>query len=133
MNREPPPISDLKGTGPLLHVYLLGAVDFEAARECLDGREQPLLEPDDEQRGSSLCTARGRRESLFPNRAVLIEKAREHELRRTFGETFYGDADDLAFRKAALYRANIFFQAPHHYLLEGRRSQLHTACEAVRV
>ena len=54
----------------------------EAARERLDRREQPLLQPDDEQPGGGPHPAGRGGVTLLAGRAVLVEQTRQGELRR---------------------------------------------------
>ena len=62
-------------------------MDLEAARERLDRREKTLLQTDDEQSRGRLCPARRAREALLARGAVLVEQARQHELRGVFGQS----------------------------------------------
>ena len=86
--------------------------------ECLDGREQLLLQAHHEQAGGGPSACRGVLQPLLPQAAVLVEKARENELRRILREILDGDAPHLSLGKAALDLAHVLLDAPHHHVFE---------------
>ena len=64
----------------------------EGDGERLDGREQLLLQAHHEQAAGGPCPCRGVLQPLFPQSAVLVQKAREHKLRRVLRQILDGDA-----------------------------------------
>ena len=110
------------------------AMHPEAARERLDGRQQPLLQPDDEQAGRSPRLAGRARMPLLTGRAVLVEQTRQLELGRIFRKA--GDLHplDVPLRKPALDLAEILLQsADHHVLEDALAAHRDAAREAVRI
>ncbi len=68
------------------------SMHLEATGERLDRGQQPLLKPDDEQPSRRLRAARRLREPLLARSPVLVEQARQLELRvRRAGGRRYGD------------------------------------------
>ena len=90
----------------------------EAARERLDRREQPLLQPDDEQPGGGPHPAGRGGVTLLAGRAVLVEQTRQGKLRRVGRQAADRQPHDVALREPALDLAHVLLQAPHHHVLE---------------
>ena len=120
---------------PLLPVPIDGPpVDRQGARERLDRREQPLLQADDEQAGGRLGFAGGAGVPLLADGAVLVEQARQLQLRRVRRQPVDDDALDAPNRKAALRRADVLLQPPDHHVLERLpAAHLHSAGEPVGI
>ena len=90
----------------------------EGDGERLDGREQLLLQAHHEQAAGGPCPCRGVLQPLFPQSAVLVEKAREHKLRRVLRQILDGDAPHLPLGKAALNLPDVVLDAPNHHVFE---------------
>ena len=120
---------------PLLPVALnRPPVDGQAARECLDRREQPLLKAHDEQAGGRLGLAGGIRVPFLAGGAVIVEQARQLQLRRVRWQPVDDDRFDAPLRKATLRRTDVLLQTPHHHVIERlATAHLHAPGEPVRI
>ena len=102
--------------------------------ECLDGREQLLLQAHHQQGGGRPSACGSVLEALLPQSAVSVEQAREDELWGIVRQTVDCDALHPPFRKAALNLADVLLDAPHHHVFERVLSpDRHAPGEAVRV
>ena len=90
----------------------------EGDGERLDGREQLLLQAHHEQTAGGPCPCRGVLQPFLAQAAVLVEKTREHELRRVLRQVLDGDSPHLPLRKAALNLPDVFLDAPNHHVIE---------------
>ena len=97
-------------------------VPRERDGERLDGRQQLLLQAHHQQGGGGPGARRAGLQPLLPQAAVLVQEARENELRRVFRQSVDHDTPHLPFRKAAPDLADILLDAPHHHFFEGAPS-----------
>ena len=110
------------------------AMHLEAARERLDGRQQPLLQPDDEQTGRGPRLAGRARVPLLTRRAIFVEQTGQLQLGCIFRKA--GDLHplDVPFRKPALDLAEILLQAADHHVVEDTPAAHRDAArEAIRI
>ena len=102
---------------------------LETARERLGRRQQPLLQPDDEQASRGPRPAGRARMPLLTRRAVLVEQTGQLQLGRIFGKAGDLHPFDVPFRKPALDLAKVLLQTAHHHVVQdapagGRRSMV---------
>ena len=102
--------------------------------ECLDRRQQLLLQPHHEQSGRG-AGARGYvLEPGLPDAAVLVEQPRQHELRRILRQPVDHDPAHVACRETALQFADVLLDAADHDVFQGAlAAHRHAAGEAVGV
>lgn len=122
------------GDPPLFPLLLnCCAMHVEATREGLDRGEQALLQADHEEARGALRPAGGRGEALLAHRAVLVEQARQHELRGIGGEAVDHDGCHVPPGEPALHGADVLLEAAHHHLVQRLLSHLDPAGEPARI
>ena len=102
--------------------------------ECFDGREQALLQSDDEESGSRAPSCCRGTKALFAQVAVVVQQARKDKLRCVLWET----VDDHRFHNAhwesANFRPDVFLETAHHHRIQIRSAlYLDATRETVRI
>ena len=72
-------------------------------------------------------------EPLLPHGPVLVQKPREHQLRRIFREPVELDSADLPDREPSLHVPDVLLEPADHDLLEGRLAHLDALGETVGI
>ncbi len=105
----------------------------ERAREGLDRRQQPLLQPDPDEFRPGPPARRFSRQASTAQLAVVGELCGEHQFRRGLGQAVDDDGLDNALGKALSAAAQILLQTADHDRFELRRLDLLAADEALRI
>ena len=109
------------------------AVDAQRAGEGLDGGEQPLLQPDDQETGGGLLAFRGVLEPLLAEGAVLVEQRGQREFRGVLRQAVDVDLDNVRLGKPPWMIAEVLLEPPDHDLVAVLRGDGHAAAEPLRI